>query len=635
MNMRAKRRSTVVWILALLPLLAGPVAAQEGTGGTRSIFALGAGSRAIAMGGAFSAAGDDASVLLYNPAALALNRYTSVLATHARLFSGWSDAGYDFLGFVYPTVSAGAFGAGFMTAGTDGIRGFDEWSRETGELTYRESQAVIAYAYTLPWRYAGAVTAGSSVKMLSQRVGDYSDTGTGVDVGFVFRPRWVEGLSLGCNLQDIVGAEIKLVSVSEPVDRTIMIGAGYARAFGNGSAVLLAAQMDAPERGDSRFRAGAEYRFRGLFAVRAGYDGESLTAGVGVGWRGFGFDYGYMSREDAGSTHPLSLSARVGSSVDDRVRRREERRLAEQERRIQQILSSRIAGHIAAAERFRVEGAPAKALDELKIALEYDPTNRAVADTIAVVERAILAAERERTRNAEKSALINQHFRLGLEYYGTGDYIRARTEWRSALEIDPENAQAAEYLGATEDKLGSLADQHRARALDLEQRGQLAAALGEWNMVRTIAPESAEANAAVQRLTARVDELSRDYLTAAKRLRVAELYEGAVKAFGEGRYPDAVRQIRELLGIDPNHAEARTLLRRAERRMTPLDDAEKAAIRSLYLEGMRHFTNGDYLKAVERWQRILEIDPDNESVLRNIEEASKRLRNSGSAGGAR
>ncbi len=632
--MKAKRIIPALVALCIC-WAAAPALSQEGSGGTRSIFALGAGSRAIAMGGAFSAIGDDASVLYYNPAALALNPYTAILASHAQLFSGWSDAGYDFLGFVYPTISAGAFGAGFMTAGTGGIRGFDEWSRETGELTYRENQAIIAYAYTLPWRWAGAVTAGSSVKILSQRVGDFSDSGTGLDIGLVLRPRWIEGLRLACNLQDIIGADIKLVSVSEKVDRTIMAGAGYTRAFGNGSAISLGLQMDMPERGEKTFRAGAEYRFRDLLAIRAGYDGESITAGLGVGWRGFGFDYGYMSRTDAGSAHPLTVSARIGASVDDRIRVREEQRLAEQERRIQQILMRRIAGHIEAAESYRREGALARSLDELKIALEYDPTNRAVVDTIAVVERAILAAEEERTRDVEKAALINQHFRLGLEHYSASDYIRARSEWRQVLAIDSTNARAAEYLEATEQRLGELAAQHRARALDLEGQGQLAAAIGEWNMVRTITPDSEEARAAVERLNARVDDLSRNYLTAAKRLQVAEFYESAVRAFGEGRYPDAVRQLTELLRIDPNHAEARTLLRRAQRRMTPLSDEEKAQVRSLYIEGMRYFTDGDYLKAVERWQRILEIDPDNESVLRNIGEARKRLQDSSSPEGAR
>lgn len=623
--------------LGLLVLLAswGSAAGQEGSGGTRSVFALGAGSRAIAMGGAFSAIGDDPSALYYNPAALILNRYTAVLASHAQLFSGFSDAGYDYLAFVYPTIAAGSFGLGVMSVGTDGIRGFDEYSRETGDLSYRESQAILGYAYTLPWRWAGEVTAGSSVKVLSQRVGEFSDTGTGADIGLLYRPRWLKDARIGVNLQDVVGAETKLVSVSEKVDRTIMAGVGYTRRFGNGSAIALAAQVDLPERGDTKMRFGAEYRLRDLLAVRAGFDGDKITAGIGVGWRGFGLDYGYLSRDDAGSSHPITLSARIGASVDDRIRAREERRLAEEERRIRQILSRRIAGHIAAAEQFRREGSLPKALDELKIALEYDPTNAAVAETLAVVQRGIVAAEEARVKSAETAAIVNQHFRLGLEHYGKDEYALARAEWRNVLALDPANESARDYLARTEEKLRGMIEQHRVRALDLEAKGQLPAALGEWNVIRTLDPESAEAKAAADRLNARLETLSRDYMSAANRLRVVELYDGAVKAFAEGRYTDVTRQLGELLRIDPQHAEARTLLRRAQRRQTPLSDAEKEQVRTLYVEGMKYFTAGDYLRAVERWQKILEIDPDNESVLKNIEEARNRLQNAVPAGDTR
>lgn len=623
--MATKRAIIYCQLLLAALLLSSGARSQEGTGGTNSIFSLGVGARAIGMGGAFSSVGDDASSLAYNPATLVLNRYTQVLASHAELFSGWSDAGYDFVGVVYPTISAGAVGVAVMTVGTGGIRGFDQWSRETEEISYRESQAMLGYAYTLPWLWAGKISIGSSVKLLSQRIGDFSDTGTGLDLGLLYVPKWLPGFNLGCNLQDFVGADIKLVSVSEKVDRTVMSAIGYRRKIAGNSVLALSAQMDMPERGDSRFRAGAEYRFKELFSVRAGYDGESFTAGVGIAWHGLGFDYGYMSRADAGSVHPMALYARIGTSVDDRIRANEERRLAEEERRIKQILSRRIATHLSSAENYRKAGELAKALDELKIALEYDPTDRSIADTMAVIEREILAAEEDRTRNLEKAALINQHFKSGLECYSRGDYIRARAEWRSVLEIDTSNVQASNYLSATQQRLDSLAAHHRARAMELERNGQLAAAIGEWNMVRTIEPDSEEARLAVERLNARVDELGRDYLTAAKRLQVVELYENAVRAFGEGRYQEAVRHLTELLRIDPNHAEARTLLRRAEKRMTPLSEAEKAEIRALYIEGMKHFSKGDYLKAIERWQKILDIDPDNESVLGNIEEARKRL----------
>jgi tetratricopeptide (TPR) repeat protein len=615
--------------IAAILLAPGVSAAQEGTGGTRSVFSIGAGSRAIAMGGAFSAIGDDASVLYYNPAALRLCRYPGAVLNHIQLFSGFSDAAYDFAGVVYPTISAGSIGLGIMTVGTGGIRGFDEFSRETEEISYRESQIILGYALDLPWRQFGDVTLGSSVKVLTQRVGEASAAGTGLDFGIVYRPKHVKRLSLGCNLQDIVGAETKLVTLTDKVDRTIMVGAGYTHPFTNGSTLSLALQMNAPQRDDTEIRFGAEYMFKNFVSVRLGYDAEMITAGFGIGWRGFGFDYGYFSRGDAGSSHPLSLSARLGESIDEKIAAQERRRLAEEERRVRQILASRISGHVSAAERYRKEGALGRALDELKIALDYDPSNAAVAETLVVVERAILAAEETRTQDAEKAALIGQHFRLGLDYYSKDDYVMSRAEWRNVLALDSTNANAREYLAKTEEKLGGLAEEHRVRAIDLERRGQLAAALGEWNVVRTLAPESAEAKQSADRINARLDEMSRDYTQTSKRLRIMELFDGAVKSFGDGKYADASAQCRELLGLDPAHEEGRRLLLRAQRRMTPLSGKEKEQIRALYIEGMKSFTQGQYEAAIEQWQKILDIDPDNESVSKNIEEARKRLLNAG------
>jgi tetratricopeptide (TPR) repeat protein len=622
-----KKLAITLSIVCSLVSSGGAAAAQDGTGGTRSVFSIGAGSRAIAMGGAFSAIGDDASALYYNPAALRLCRYPGAIANHIPLFSGFSDASYDFLGFVYPTISAGSIGLGLMTVGTGGIRGFDEFSRETGDLTYRESQVILGYAIDLPWRYFGDVTAGSSVKVLNQRVGEYSAAGTGLDVGFVYRPKYLRSVAVGCNLQDIVGAETKLVTLTDKVDRTIMIGAGYTRPFANGSALSVALQMNAPQRDKKEIRFGAEYVFRNYVSVRLGYDSETITAGLGIGWRGFSFDYGYFSREDAGSSHPVSLSYRIGSSIEERIAERERRRLAEEEQRMQQVLARRIAGHVSEAQRYRREGALGKALDELKIALDYDPTNAAISDTLAVVERAILAEEEARTQNAEKAALIGQHFRLGLDYYSRGDYVLSRAEWRNVLDIDSTNANARDYLARTQEKLAALTDQHRAQAIDLERRGQLAAALGEWNVVRTLDPESAEAKEAADRINRRLDEMSKDYTQTSKKLKVMELFDGAVKAFGEGRYADASAQLGELLRLDPTHEEGRKLLLRAQRRMTPLTDAEKAQVRALYIEGMKFFTQSKYTSAIEQWKKILEIDPDNESVAQNIEEARKRLQN--------
>jgi len=616
-------------IICLFLLLLGAAAdlcAQEGTGGTRSVFSVGAGSRAIAMGGAFTPLGNDPSALYYNPAALRVNRFPGIMVNHIQLFSGFSDATYDFIGLAYPTLSAGSFGLGFMTVGTGSIREFDSSSRELGEISYREWQGMLSYAFNLPWKRFGTLSVGPSVKFLNQRVGDYSDTGTGLDVGFLYKPPYLSGVVLGVNLQDIIGAETKLVSVTEKVDRTLMFGAGYSHIFGNGYALNLAVQLDAPERDENDVRFGAEFTVKQMLSIRFGYDSEQITAGIGMAWRGYQVDYGYFNRDEAGSSHPITLSARIGTPLEEKIRVREERRLMEEERRIAEIFAARVAEHVGAAENYRAEGALEEALDELKIALEYDPTNEAVSETLAVVQRGILREQEERSKSAEKAILINQHFGLGLNYYSDNEYLLARSEWRNVLALDPENEGAKDYLTRTNSKIAEQVSQHRTKAIELERSGQLAAALGEWNVVSILDPESNEARAAAERISRDLDELRKNYRIASERLKVVELFDNALTAFSEGRYEETIELVNDVLKQRPDHEEARALRLRARRRLTPLTAEEKEEIKRLYIEGMKHFTQDKYTAAIEEWRKILEIDPDNESVVKNIEEAERRLK---------
>jgi len=616
-------------------LVPSALPATEGGGGTRSIFSIGAGSRAISMGGAFVAIGDDPSVLYYNPAALRQNRFPRLMINHIQLFSGFSDASYDFASVVYPTLSAGSIGIAFMTVGTGGIRTFDEFSRETGEISYRESQGVLSYAVNLPWDYFGHFTIGSSVKVLHQRVGDFSDTGTGMDVGLLYQPPVLDGLILGCNLQDIIGAETKLVSVSERVDRTLMFGAGYRYLFGNGSFLTLATQVNLPERDEREIRFGAEFSFKRIFSIRLGYDSEQITAGVGFGLRGFELDYGYFSRADAGSSHPITLSAVIGSSVDERIMLAEERRRREEEDYVKRIFTARVSKHIGNARNLKQAGDLEKALDEVKIALEYDPSSTEAQNLLGEVREEIIARQEERTRTQEKAILINRHFKLGLKYYTNNDLLLARAEWKNVLDLDPGNEKAKEYLAKTEEKLSEKISIHRLKAREFEKRGMLTAALSEWNLVRMIDPENGEAVEASKRINNKLEALRKEYRATSNRLRVVNLFDGALKSFSTGEYSKAIRLLNELLKIDPNNAEGKKLLARAKRKMTPLTAEEKERVKELYIAGMREFTQDNYEKAIEYWRKILEIDPDNESVLENIEEARRRIKEMESGGGSR
>jgi tetratricopeptide (TPR) repeat protein len=128
------------------------------------------------------------------------------------------------------------------------------------------------------------------------------------------------------------------------------------------------------------------------------------------------------------------------------------------------------------------------------------------------------------------------------------------------------------------------------------------------------------------RLRGRIEEVSSDYEAAQRRLQIVNRYNEALQLYNRGEYQRALTNLDEVLGLQPDHEDAKRLRALASRKLTPLTAAEKEQIRKLYLAGMQHFAKDEYAKAITEWEKILEIDPTNESVQRNIEEARQRLR---------
>jgi len=144
--------------------------------------------------------------------------------------------------------------------------------------------------------------------------------------------------------------------------------------------------------------------------------------------------------------------------------------------------------------------------------------------------------------------------------------------------------------------------------------------------VQQYEPDNASARASVARIRAQIESVSQDYAATQRKLRIVTLYNEALTMYNAGRYQDAMNDLRELLTLQPDHADARKLMALTKRRTTPLTDAEKTRVRELYLAGMQYFSKDQYAQAISEWEKILEIDPTNESVQRSIEEARERLR---------
>ncbi|HET6350130.1 MAG TPA: hypothetical protein VFH88_13705 [Candidatus Krumholzibacteria bacterium] len=621
----AHRVSGLGVLVSLLVMLA-PLSAHAQDGGTTSPFSIGAGSRSIGLGRAFVSLADDASTPYWNPAALRNVQQMQFMAMYMPLFGNFTGIDYTYFGFVYPTLSAGAFGIGYTRLGTT-FNLWDEASRPLGEGNYSESQLLISYAAErhVNW-FFGKMAAGASFKINRQTVDPFSSTAPGVDVGLRYIPDRAPSLSLAVNLQDIVGPQYKLDIADDTVDRTIMAGAGYTRHFDSGAALRIMLQYDMPQRADKKFHAGIEYMFSKYISLRAGMDEGKATFGLGVGVSNYGLDYAFYSRDTAGSSQAFTFNARFGNTLDERRAELETQRAREEKELIRRSFAERIDAQRKKARELSAAGDYEGSLAQWQVVLEFVPDDpEAIAGAGAAREQ-VLAKQAAQVRDVESQAVVRTRFSQGLDRFNQKDWLGARTEWKAILAIDPQHAGALDYLQQTQKHIDEQVAIHEARANQLERDNRLTEAIGEWNNVQQYNPDDPDAKAAIARIRGRIESMSQDYSATQRKLRIVNLYDSALQLYNAGNYADAMKNLNELLTLQPDHAEAKKLLALAKRRSTPLTDAEKSKIRELYLSGMQFFSKDEYARAISEWEKILEIDPTNTSVQRSIDEARERLK---------
>ncbi|MBI5709858.1 MAG: PorV/PorQ family protein [Candidatus Eisenbacteria bacterium] len=307
---RPARAVLAVVMLALASLAAGPAGADISKAGTTAagFLSVGTGASILGMGGATLGLGGDLAAVPWNAAALGTLGQTQVALAHAALA--------DQTGQEWAAVG-GRLGRGDTRWALSGLyqsegsfEGRDASNLPTGSFDVSSTALGLHLARPL-----GMATLGLGARYVGEKLGSVSGSGFTMDAGLLVRAG-LFGFGLSATN---VGGSMSYGGSSWPFPRNV--GAGLALDLpGTGLRAALDANFPAAYYND--VRAGLEWRWRGLFAARAGYrrelgapSSEPLTGpafGMGAGARGLWLDYAYLIPGAGDGQHRIALALKPG-----------------------------------------------------------------------------------------------------------------------------------------------------------------------------------------------------------------------------------------------------------------------------------------------------------------------------------
>lgn len=301
----------------LFPVLGG----QRAGISTAQFLKIGVGGRATALGDAFVAISDDASALYWNAAGLAQFKESEIIISH----SAWLvDINHDFLGAVYHLDSDNTFGLSFTSLWMDKMPVTTEFAPfGTGEY-FGFSDIAIGLSYAR--KMTDQFSFGGTVKYIEETLDKLSMRGIMIDLGTYYKTglgstRFAVVVSnFGAELAPdgdiiLIGKRNKSDWQSFAPPTVFRIGFAFEPIDNEENRLTTAIQLNHPNDNSENVSLGAEYGWRKILFIRAGYkfnvDEQNYSFGAGfnvpINIAQFSFDYAYSNFVRLGSSHRFSI----------------------------------------------------------------------------------------------------------------------------------------------------------------------------------------------------------------------------------------------------------------------------------------------------------------------------------------
>ena len=608
-----------ILVFVFLVNLSSALAASDA--GRESVFSIGVGGRALAMGGGFTSLANDATSVYYNPAGLGLLEYQELTFMHMAMFEGTD---FNFGSWVYPVNDKLGIGVGYMRIGTDGLNRTRNFV-PLGTFGYSQSQLL----FSIGGSPTDQVAVGATAKGVNQEIDNQSDWAIGFDAGVVIlMHRYVR---LGFAARDAVASNLKLKTAEEKTPTSVAGGIGLWR-YPLSERTKFSASFELEKFKDrsGKVQTGGELLFDDAYAIRAGYDRDNVSLGVGYAYRRFSLDYAYKLMDKIDNSHRVSLSVKLAEPSEMPTKQIDESEATHLPTAgaVPHEFTRQFQFYKEKAEAYFYDSKLDSALMYYKRALDFDSDNAEVKTRIEMISHVLFEKrptppaplpeqKPQAISNGQTAKIIGLYYEQSRAFYNEGYYAPALELLEQILVMDPQHREAKNFSIKIGHEIEEKVANNLNEAKAAEKSDEVAKAIDAYTRVLELIPSHPLARAGRDRLF--------------RRLGIPEKLYLGIKHYELNEFTQARSQFEAVLAIDSANEIARAYLDKMQGPTTPPQETKlevlqaDAVIWPLYLEGLKYMRDKQYQKAIDAWEKVLKVYPNSPHTINNINQARLRL----------
>jgi len=206
---------------------------------------------------------------------------------------------------------------------------------------------------------------------------------------------------------------------------------------------------------------------------------------------------------------------------------------------------------------------------------------------------------------ANAPAPVREDLRGGIAALAEQDYLTAMNSFSKVLDFDPGNTVAQDYMRKTQAEIDRYISEEIGEVDALVGHNRYNEAKRKTRELLQMAPQNDDLLKKLGEIDRKLNE------DVERRLLRAKETEDATRS---------EKELQAVLQLDPTNQQAQENLKEVQKTAKKTQDVQK-----LYLLGVESYTENNYELAISYWQRVLAIDPNHANARKNLSRAQSKL----------